>query len=94
MIQEDITLKEFIESKLEAIKIAIEKSENSLNVRLEHMNEFRQQIQNERVNFVTRELYEAHIEASNKRFQDLERLVYIGFGIVVAIEVCLRFFIK
>jgi hypothetical protein len=42
------------EDKYDALKESIEKSEKILGIRLEEMNNFRKQIQDERIGFMTR----------------------------------------
>ena len=41
----DITLKEYIETRIDNLEESIKKSETILEVRLSHMNEFREQME-------------------------------------------------
>lgn len=69
---DDVTLREYIESRIDGIETAIQKAEEALNIRLEHMNEFREQISRERGQYLTKEVYEEHQKAVDERLKNLE----------------------
>ena len=89
-----VSLKEYLELKIDAISHVIEKSESLLDVRLEGMNQFRNQIECERVNYVQRELYETHMKFITSKINSLEKILYIGMGLLIAVEVYLRWIFK
>ncbi len=76
----------YLESINRASAVAISKAEEALNMRLERMNEFREQIQSERVNYVRKEqleVMEARIYAALRPLQDSgqRNLGLLGTGI-------------
>ena len=64
-----VTIKEFLEERIDALEdkvslhlklnqVALDKASAELNARLEHMNEFRQQLQRQEGTFLTKENYD------------------------------------
>ena len=89
----DVPLREYVDARLCELKRIIELNESnhetavklaadSLAIRLESMNEFRTQIDRERVTYVTRE----YLASTRKE------LIAIVIGIVTIVEVTLRIF--
>jgi hypothetical protein len=115
-MNDDITLKDYVDTLFRQYKEShdkehrlIEKSvdaaRDAMDIRLDHMNEFRAQIQSERGDFVTRERFNAVTEILSTRLGNLEvafsdfkgRVLGIGSGIavfLVIIELVLRFAVK
>jgi hypothetical protein len=89
-----VTLKEYLEARLEAINLASKKNDDAVNVRLEHMNEFRKQIQDERSFFLTKDHYENCHQYLENKIDSLTKLVYIGLGLVIAFEFIFKFFMQ
>jgi CRISPR/Cas system CMR subunit Cmr6 (Cas7 group RAMP superfamily) len=92
------TLKEKMEDDMKAMDerhlIIIEKDEKSVATakesmehRMEGMNEFRQQLGDQAKTFVSK----AELKIIENDIKTLTRLVYIGVGLCVAIEIGLRF---
>lgn len=86
-----VSLREYLETKIANVECAVRKAEDILELRLEGMNQFRDQIENERINYITKDLYEAHHSELQAEVANLERLVFIGLGIVLTLELVLRF---
>jgi hypothetical protein len=97
-----VTLREYFCTKLSALEdrielnlklnqIALDKSENAINVRLEGLNEWRVQNKDERSKFITNEVYEAKHSLIESKIEALQKLVFIGLGIVIAVEFVLNF---
>ena len=89
----DVPLREYVDARLCELKRIIDMNENnrevavklaadSLAIRLESMNEFRTQIDRERVTYVTRE----YLASTRKE------LIAIVVGVVTIVEVTLRIF--
>lgn len=55
-----VSLKEYFETRLCAIEKASELQRETLNIRLEAMNEFRDAMKDQTVNYLTRNEYEIH----------------------------------
>ncbi len=69
--KDGISLKEYFEMRLESVKIATELARESLEKRLEGMNEFRQSMKDQANNFVTRVEYKTLYE----KMEDLKEMV-------------------
>lgn len=80
-------------------------AKNDLDIRLEGMNQFRQQINRMEGSLVTkdqlanelksvREYANGEVRTLGARIDSLSKLVYMGLGIVIALQVVFKFFIK
>ena len=56
--QDIVTLRDYMEARLEAIVATAKAAEKTLNIRLEAMNEFRDQISKERMEYLPRKEHE------------------------------------
>ena len=74
-MDESVSLREYMDRLLEEKEKAMMATSDALNKRLDEMNELRRQIDSERNRYVTRDMYD-----------QITRLVYIGLGIVLAIQ--------
>ena len=95
---DSVSLKEFITDKFETLEKTTEFARQSMEKRLDQMNEFRQQLKDQNASFITRIEYEAKHEAKHEtsieKIGALEKIVYIGLGICLAAEVILGLVIK
>ena len=93
-MKEHISLKEYFEKILEekdkalnaaliAVKAENQKTEIAAEKRFDLLNELRGDVATK-----------AQLQALEKVVESLTRLVYVGVGIVVTVEVILRFFVK
>ena len=81
ILMTNVSLKEHIESRLQALEKATEEAKKTLEKRLEGMNEFRSQLKDQAGTFITRVEFEAFKEAMNSRF------IYViisGLGFAIA----------
>jgi hypothetical protein len=76
-------LDEKVELQFKLNQLAVNKAEAKMDIRLDAFNEWRQQNKDERSMF-----------ASKQEVVALTRLVYVGLGIILAIEALLRFIPK
>lgn len=74
-------LEEKIDLQFSLNQTALDKAESRMNMRLESLNEWRGQLKDERNTFATKE-----------EVRLLTRLVYIGTGILIALEFLLRYY--
>lgn len=90
-----IDLKEHFEKicneKMCAQKEALSLARESLEKRLEHMNEFRSQLSEQSITFMTKDIYEARHKELTSKIESIEKIVYIGMGMCAVIELMLRF---
>lgn len=82
-----VPLREYLEAKLDAIQEQISRTARDLERRLNDMNEFRAQIQNERAEYVRRETLDMLVKSLSDRLGNIERrLSYIvGGAMTVAV---------
>jgi hypothetical protein len=93
--QDGVSLREYVDFRLEATQTAIDKSEKILNVRLENMNEFRDALKDQSSNFLTKEAYDAKHTVLQNQVDDLRlskatlegkasaTSVWIGYAIAI-----------
>lgn len=85
-MDDTISLKEYFEARLKAIEevnqktfelnnIAIQKAEDSVNFRLESMNEFRSAMKDQQATYLPIQEFKAHLAASQKSFEDLKEQI-------------------
>ena len=90
MEEEKISLKEFINAKFEALEKSTELSRIGMEKRLDSMNEFRQQLKDQNSTFITKAEHQIVIT----KIEYLEKIVYMGLGGLLVLEVFLKLFIK
>ena len=69
---------------------AASKAEIEMNRRLKSMNEFRDQLNKQAQSFITREEYVLSERIINQKLDMTSKIVYIGLGIVLALEIILK----
>ena len=62
------------------------KTEIELNRRLEGMNEFRAALKDQSASFITRDQVDQRIMALDEKIDAQQKLIYIGIGAVLIIE--------
>jgi hypothetical protein len=67
-----VSLREYIEDKFCLIEKATDLANRNLEIRLEGLNEWRQQNQNERNMFLSKDVYESKHENLRKQVEDLK----------------------
>ncbi len=82
----------------EASQAAVNKAEQSMNKRLDGMNEFRQQLKDQGATFVTRDQFEElnkriveQFESRDKRLSMVERFTWLLTGALVILQVLARY---
>ncbi len=94
----DVTLREYLEARLEATEDALALARVELERRLASMNEFRDQLREQAAHFVTREALEAQIRVLEARMElatkgkvswSVATIVIILTGLVVALATAL-----
>ena len=94
MSDENISLKEFITDKFQTLEKNMDLSRISMDKRLDGMNEFRQQLKDQNGTFITKTDYEGRHLTLETKIEALEKIVYIGLGICLALEIALKVVIK
>lgn len=89
-----VSLKEYFELRISDIDKSTKLAAETLEKRLEGMNEFRAQLEKQTGTFLTKENFESRLLLVDSKLDALQKIVYIGLGGVLVLEVLLRFLIK
>jgi len=81
------SLREFTDLHFRLSAVAIEKTEEKIDIRLHSLNGLTQILKDQNVNFVTKSEH----EAIRKEINNIYRLVYIGVGIIITIEFLFKY---
>lgn len=83
-----------LSTRLDYVERGIEKNEVILDKRLHTMNEFRNTLKDQNGTFITRVEHEAKLLLLETKIDLLQKLVYIGVGAALVIQILLKVFIK
>jgi hypothetical protein len=75
--------------KLNKTSEALTESEKVMDRRLAGMNEFREQLNEQTKTFISREEFFVNERLINSKIEGLSKLVYIGMGIFLVLEIVL-----
>lgn len=93
-MSESVSLKEYLNSRIDDVKESVKTAYAAMEKRLEGMNEFRSQLKDQAGRFVTREEMDQRFTSTNARIEALQRIVWIGIGISLALQFVFQFFVK
>jgi hypothetical protein len=82
-----------VEDHIKHSSIAVDKAENAVNERLAKMNEFRDQLKDQAKTFVTYDVYSAMIKAVDEKLNYVTKMVYIGIGIFIVVQIVIQKFL-
>jgi hypothetical protein len=71
----------------ELVDKALEKAEIAMGHRLDNMNQFREQLTKQAATFVEQKEFDYHTEAIAERISTLTKIVYIGMGVFLTIQI-------
>jgi hypothetical protein len=90
--QEDgVTLREFFEERLKALQIAIDKQESANNIRLEGMNEWRNESKDRMMTYLSKAEYEVKHQYLVEKIETLQKFMYLLTGGLLLLELLFRF---
>ena len=89
--KDGISLKEYFDTRLCDVLKASDLASKNLDNRLEHLNEFRQAMQDQSKTYLTREAYESKHQLLENKIDTLQKFMYMMMGGLVIIEIALRF---
>jgi len=103
--KDSVSLKEYFDGKFQDLEdkmnlqfklnqTALDKSENSTNLRLEGMNEFRESLQDQTKNYLTRNEYELKHENLRDKLGNMQKIIWMGLGAVAVLEIALEYIFK
>lgn len=73
---------------------SVTKASESMEKRLDSMNEFRSTLKDQAATFISREIFDAKIALQQTEIDSLKKIVYIAIGMSVIVEIVLRFVLK
>ena len=71
-------------------KIAMDKAETVMNIRLDSMNEFREQLSDQASSFLTRDNYEANHKLLETKIESLQKIVWTGIGMLLIVQIVIQ----
>lgn len=84
------TLKKYFELQFKVLAKALKIAKKLMNKRLNEMNHIHKQLVKQNITFVTK----PELQLRDQKIEMLQRLVYIGFGICIALEVFINIIFK
>ena len=86
-------LEKRLDLKDELTATALRKAEQAVNTRLESMNEFRTKLTSQAATFMTTREYEQRHNSIILQINSLSKLVYVGIGILLVLQVMWKYLI-
>ena len=71
-------------------KIAMDKAETVMNIRLNSMNEFRAQLSDQASTFLTRDNYEVNHKLLETKIESLQKIVWTGIGMLLIVQIAVQ----
>lgn len=85
------TLKIHFDERFLSMKEALGIATAAMDKRLDGMNEIRQQLNTQAGTMAGKEYVDAKVQMLEGKIESLQKLVYIGLGMILVLEVVLRF---
>jgi ElaB/YqjD/DUF883 family membrane-anchored ribosome-binding protein len=83
---EGVTLREYVESRLDALALAVRKAEEATDKRFSAVNEMRAMVTDAARNYLPRSEYDASHQALSDKLDAMQKMVWIGVGVVAALQ--------
>jgi hypothetical protein len=71
-------------------KIAMDKAETVMNLRLNSMNEFRDQLRDQAGTFITASAYSANQKLLESKIESLQKIVWTGIGMLLIVQIVIQ----
>jgi len=71
-------------------KLALDKAETVITLRLNGMNEFREQLREQAGTFITTPVYDVNHKLLEAKIEALQKIIWTGIGMVVILQVVLQ----
>jgi hypothetical protein len=84
------TLKKYIDLRFKDLNKSIKIAKKLMNSRLNGMNHIHKQLVKQNITFVTK----PELQLRDQKIEMLQRLVFIGFGICIAVEIFIYIIFK
>ena len=89
--RDGVTLRDYFDARLKDNEKALDIASKELQIRLEGMNEFRSSMKDQAAHFLTREEFDAKSEVIVAKIDFLQKMLYIAFGVLFAVNYLLGF---
>jgi hypothetical protein len=89
--KDSVTLKEYFNIRLVNLEQSIIIAKESMDKRLEGMNEFRNSLKDQNSTFIPRQEFEAKHEILVNKIDSMQKMIYIAIGGLLVIEIILRY---
>lgn len=86
-----VTLKEYLESRLESIDTATILRAAALDKRMDAMNQIREQLATQKTEFLTRLEYDSKHQMLCDKIETVQKFVWMVSGALLLIEIALQF---
>jgi hypothetical protein len=73
----------------DATETAIVKSEQAIEKRFESVNEFRAQLSDQTITFLTRKEYDLNHKLVENQVSNIQKLVWVGLGVFIVLQIIL-----
>jgi len=93
MKKETVDIKDYVDILVASIREAVSLAYASMEKRLDGMNEFRDTLKDQAGRFVNRDEMEAKLEIIRKDVLMLQKIVWMGMGGMVVLQLLLKFVI-
>ena len=90
--KDGVSLKEYCDTRFLQNDKEVKLANDQLQIRLEHLNEFRASMKDQAGLFLTRAEFEAKYQLLEVKIDLVQKLVYIGIGVLLVLEIIFRFF--
>jgi hypothetical protein len=89
--RDGITLREYIDVKFSSHDSALKISEKEYERRLDFLNGEAERLKHMQSTYLPREIYETKHDLTTTKIEALEKLVYVGLGIILALQFIIHF---
>jgi hypothetical protein len=88
-----VALEKRLEIAYTTAQNALSKSDAAAEKRFESLNEFRSVLKDQQATFLVRNEYEANHKQLESRVEGVQKIVYIGLGGVLVLQILLKFLV-
>ena len=88
--RDTVVLKTSFEAHEKFTKIAMDKAETVMNLRLSGMNEFREQLRDQASTFITTTVYDVNHKLLESKIESLQKIVWTGVGMLLIVQVVVQ----
>jgi len=87
-------LRELLQTKIDSQEKALTLQAKEYERRLADLNHEAQRLRTMQETYVPREVYEVHIKEINQKIDLVQKMVFVGFGVILAIEFYFKYLVS